>query len=404
MRRASALFLLASITLGAAALGWAQQEAAYTSLGDARRALADARQQGAAARARAEQLERQAAAAGAAAERSAAEAAGAAARIQQAEADIAARQATVVLIDRQREDLAIAIARRQQPLVRLTAGLQRLSRRPLLFTLFRPGSVQDTMHVGALMATMLPEVTRRTAGLRSELDRARALRGQAEQEVASLRAETRALAARRTQLAEMETRQRLAARQSAGVADREAERALSLAEQARDLGALADELGTAGKLREALGALPGPVMRPARPGDAAPLPAPLEPAVLAARPKMAFLLPVQGRIVTGFGEAQGNAPRSRGVAIAAAPGAMAVAPAPGRVAFAGLYRGFGQIVIVDHGQGWTSLVTGLAQLGAAVGDSVVAGSPLGTAGPGRPIVTLELRRDGQPVNPLDFGG
>ena len=75
----------------------------------------------------------------------------------------------------------------------------------------------------------------------------------------------------------------------------------------------------------------------------------------------------------------------------------------GRVAFAGLYRGFGQIVIVDHGQGWTSLVTGLGQAAVSVGDTVVAGSPLGTAGPGRPVVTLELRREGQPVNPLDFG-
>lgn len=413
MRRAVVFSSFVTLALGAVALGWAvsgtaQQEADFTSPGDARRALADARRQGAAARARAEQLERQAAAAGAAAERSAAEAAAAAARIQQAEADIAGRQATVALIERQREDLAAAIARRQQPLVRLTAGLQRLSRRPLLFTLFRPGSVQDTMHLGALLATMLPEVSRRTAGLRAELEQAQALQQRAEQEVAALKAETQGLARRRAHLAEMETRQRLAARQSAGIADREAELALALAEEARDLGALADQLGKAGKLRDALAALPGPVMRPVRPQDAAPPPLSLEPAVLPARPRATFLLPVQGRIVAGFGELQegaqpGAGPRSRGVAIAAAPGAQAVAPAPGRVAFAGLYRGFGQIVIVDHGKGWTSLVTGLSQLAVAVGESVVAGSPLGNAGPGRPVVTLELRQEGVPVNPLDHG-
>jgi septal ring factor EnvC (AmiA/AmiB activator) len=290
-------------------------------------------------------------------------------------------------------------------LVRLTAGLQRLSRRPLLFTLFRPGSVQDTMHLSALLTTILPEVSRRTAGLRGELDRARALSATAAAEVAALRRETQDLARRRAALAETETRQRLAARQSAGVADREAERALSLAEQARDLGALADQLGAAGKLRDALAALPGPVMRPAIPGQGAPLPQ-ADPGPLAARPALAFLLPVQGRIVAGFGEVpQGmaaGAPRSRGVSIAAAPGAQAIAPAPGRVAFAGLYRGYGQIVIVDHGQGWTSLVTGLAQLSAQVGATVVAGSPLGTAGQGRPVITLELRQNGQPVNPLDF--
>lgn len=405
---AAAPLALGALALGWATLGRAQQDAGYASPGDARRALAEAQHQGNAARTRAERLERAAQAAGAAAERSAAEAAAAAARIQQAEAGIAARQAAIALVDRQRADIAAAIARRQQPLLRLTAGLQRLARRPLLLTLFSPGSVQDTVHLRAVLATILPEVSRRTQGLRGELDRARALRAAAAAEVAALRQETGDLARRRAALAEAETRQRLAARQSAGVADREAERALALAEQARDLGALADRLGEAGRLREQLAALPGPVMRPAAPGESPSAPAPLAPAILAARPALSFLLPVQGRIVTGFGEAQGGmqagAPRSRGVSIAAASGAQAIAPAPGRVAFAGLYRGYGQIMIIDHGQGWTSLVTGLAQLAAQVGDTVVAGSPLGTAGQGRPIITLELRRDGQPVNPLDYTG
>lgn len=401
---------LCALALGAAAVGavHAQRQPALSGKApladpaEARRQLAEARRQGEAARLRAEQLERAAQVAGAAAERSAAEAAAAAARIQQAEAAIAGRGAEIALIDRQREGLRARIAQRQQPLVRLTAALQRLSRRPLLFTLFRPGSVRDTMHLSAMLATMLPEVERRTEGLRAELDHARRLRAEAEAGVAALRAEQGDLAGRRSALAALETRQRLAARQSAGIADREAERALALAEQARDLGTLAEDLGKAGRLRDELAALPGPVMRPARPGAAAP-PPPLAAAVLPARPPVRFILPAQGRLVTGFGEAQSAAARSRGITLAAASGAQVVAPAPGRVAFAGLYRGYGRIVIIDHGDGWTSLVTGLAVLGVRVGDGLVAGSPLGTAAPGRPLVTLEIRRDGTPVNPLDLG-
>ena len=405
MRRA---LLLSLLCLGAAAglVGAAgAQQAGFTDVAETRRALAEARRQGDAARARAERLEGEARAAGAAAERGAAEAAAAAARIQQAEAAVSAQQANIALIDRQREDLRARIAVRQRPLLRLTAGLQRLARRPLLFTLFRPGSVRDTAHLGALLSTMLPEVAERTASLRGELERSHALRARAEASVAALRKEQADLARRRTALAAMETRQRLAARQSAGVADREAERALALAEQARDLGALADDLGRAGRLSEELAALPGPVMRPP-PGAAAGPPVLAADTAPAPRPSSAavpvFLLPVQGRIVAGFGEARAGALRSRGVGIAAAAGAQAVSPAAGRIAFAGIYRGFGQIAIIDHGQGWTSLVTGLAVLGVGVGDMVVAGSPLGTAGPGHPVVTLELRRDGQPVNPLDF--
>ena len=228
-----------------------------------------------------------------------------------------------------------------------------------------------------------------------------AMRAAADAAIGRLRQEQRDLTARRTELAALETRQRLSARQSAGIADRESERALSLAEQARDLGALSDALGQAGQLREQLAALPGPVIRPARPGEARPAPAdPVASPTLAA-PRPDFVFPVQGRLVAGFGEARPGAPVSRGVALAARSGAQAIAPGPGRVAFAGPYRGFGQIVIIDHGGGWTSLVTGLGQLSVNVGADVLAGSPIGTAGPGRPIVALELRRQGQPVNPLD---
>ena len=78
-----------------------------------------------------------------------------------------------------------------------------------------------------------------------------------------------------------------------------------------------------------------------------------------------------------------------------------VAPGAGRVAYAGPYRGYGRIVIVEHANGWTSLVTGLGTLDVAVGQAVTAGSPLGLAPAQRGEVTLELRRGGEPVNPLD---
>ena len=60
------------------------------------------------------------------------------------------------------------------------------------------------------------------------------------------------------------------------------------------------------------------------------------------------------------------------------------------------------IVIVEHENDWVSLVTGLGNLQAAVGQQVTAGSPLGNAARQSPQVTLELRRDGVPMNPLDY--
>ena len=90
--------------------------------------------------------------------------------------------------------------------------------------------------------------------------------------------------------------------------------------------------------------------------------------------------------------------------LAPRPGAQVVAPAAGRVVFAGPYRGYGRIVIIEHAGGWTSLVTGLARTDVLVGETLVAGAPLGIAAQTDPQVTVELRGDAGPVNPLRFVG
>lgn len=387
-----ALFALAVAGAGAA-------QSVPDEAQDARQALATARRQATAAAARAEQLEALAARAVAAADRTARESAAVAARIQQAEAELAAHGARIRLIEHQQTILKARLAERQRPVVRLTAALQRLSRRPVAFALLRPGSVQDAVHMRALLQTLIPEVERRSQALRAEIARVRALEQQGRAAGRDLAATSKQLAGRRRTLAALETRQRLAARDAGGIADRENERALALAEQARDLTALVDRIGEEGELREALAMLPGPVMRPARPQDS-PLPA-----AGAAAPGLvalpAYMLPADGRLVSGFGEVRAGTARTRGVAIAVRPGALAVAPASGRIAFAGPYRGYGNIAIIEHGGGWTSVVTGLARIDTRVGEQVIAGAPLGLAGLLRPVLGLELRRAGEPVNPLD---
>jgi len=364
------------------------------------RELAAAQAEGAQARARAEQLERDARAANEKAERTANEAAALAARIQQTEAEIAAQEARVKLIAVARDRLRARLAERQAPLVRLTAALQRLSRRPPVLALLRPGSVQDAVYMRALLETMLPEVERRTASLRAEIDRARALEKIALAAADQLRRSEAALGEKRRQLATIEAAQRLASRQASGIASREADRALALAERARDLGDLVGEIGREGELRAALARLPGPIMRPPRPEDSRVLEAESFTAPPEGLPT--WILPLTGRLVTGFDEQPPGQPRSRGLTLAVRAHAQAVAPAPGRIAYAGPYRGYGRIVIVEHDGGWASLITGLGRLDVAVGQSVVAGSPLGTAGPGQPRIGVELRRNGQAVNPLQY--
>jgi len=251
-----------------------------------------------------------------------------------------------------------------------------------------------------VLETMLPEVRRQTAGLRSEIVRGRQLQDGARNAAAQLRASEQSLRQRREQLAAMESRQRIASRAAAGSASREGDRALALAEDTRDLGSLMAQLRQDGALRARLAELPGPVPRPRDPAAAPPL---MQEVIPMASPTGGFswILPVTGRVVTGFAE-PGATGASRGLTFAPPAAAQVVAPASGRIAFAGPYRGYGRIVIIEHDGGWSSLVTGLGTLNVAVGDRVVQGSPIGNAGPSRPIVNVELRKDAEPVNPLAY--
>jgi septal ring factor EnvC (AmiA/AmiB activator) len=364
-----------------------------------RQALAERR----AAEARATYLARQAEAARDTAAATARQAAALAARVQQAEAGIAAAEARIALTAREREALREELGREQQPVVHLTAALQQFSRRPLALAVLRPGSVKDVVYLRAILDSTIPQVQSRTSGLRGKLARSRQLHADSQAAAEFLRGEEQRLAERQQALAALETRQRLASREVSGTAGREAERALTLAEEARDLDALVTELDRAGALRGRLAALPGPLVRPARPQDARPNVERPTPEASATAPPVPYILPVTGRLVTGYGARQGGS-ESTGLTLVPRPGAQVVAPAAGRVAFAGPYRGYGRIVIIEHANGWTSLVTGLGRSTVAVGETLVAGAPLGTAAPADPRVSLELRSGSEPVNPLRFVG
>ncbi|MEZ5681078.1 MAG: peptidoglycan DD-metalloendopeptidase family protein [Erythrobacter sp.] len=381
----------------------AQGSAGFASADEAREALDAARQQQRNARARSENLEKKAAQSREAADKARQEIAALAARVQQAEAAIVSAEARLAIANAQRRSLDAELAERRTPLVRLTGALQSIARRPLTLAALQPGSLRDLVHTRAVLDSTIPLVRERTAALRGELERARALEADAARALADRRESEKTLGQRRTQLSALAERERLSANQASGGADREARRALALAEEARDLDSLVGKLEAAGSLREQLAALPGPIPRPAEPGKVA-LAAPMAttPVPSATTPPARYLLPVDGKVASGFGEAGEGGPRDAGISLRPRSGAQVVAPAEGRIAFAGPYRGYGMIVIVEHANEWTSLVTGLATLQAAVGQDVTAGSPLGTAARGAPMITLELRRKGTAVNPLDY--
>jgi septal ring factor EnvC (AmiA/AmiB activator) len=266
-----------------------------------------------------------------------------------------------------------------------------MTRRPAALALVQPGSVRDAVHVRSLLAATMPEIRRRTAALRAEVARSADLRSQSEQARSALAASRTALGERRTALANFETQQRGRSRQLAGLALSESDRALALGEQAQALAGRVDTRESADALAAALSRLPGPAPRPGAPQgpgqDAIP-----------------YSLAVQGRLLTGVGEISDGGVHSRGLTIETSAQAEVIAPATGRIIFAGPFRRYENVVIIDHGNGWTSVITNLAALEIAQGTTVQRGQRLGRTGDGSPRVTLELRRDGRPVPFAQFLG
>lgn len=408
MSRPAFLQALAAAALCAALLAALPETSAAPSAlllapEEAEAQLARAARESRRAESRAARLTREAEAATEAATRTAREAAALAARIQQAEADIEVARARLSLTRAERAALTARLADQQEPTARLAAALQTASRRPLALSALQPGSLKEVVYVRAVLDSAVPQIRERTAGLRADLERGRALEADAARALKALRVSEADLRTRRQSLAALEGQQRLASRQARGAALREAERALALAEEARDLDGLVARLDDIAAVRRELAALPGPVLRPKNLAAALETaPAPTRSASASAPPPRDFQLPVDGRTLTGFGARRASGLVSTGLELAPVAGAQVVAPASGRVAFAGPYRGFGRIVIIEHDGGWTSLVTGLARVDAEVGDSVIGGSPMGVAGGRDAPVTFELRRGGTPVNPLQY--
>lgn len=398
MRRWPATLAVVAAIAGGA-LAFAQTEAFDPAAiaEQERQQLIAAQRQSAEAMSRSAALERQAESAADDADALRKRIAALAARIQAAEADISGGEARVALVRRKLKAQEARFAEARQPLLTLTAALQQLSRQPPIAVLAQPGSLTDMVHARAVLDSAMPVIEARTATVRQELASLRKLQRQSQIALTALTDSRATLATRRTELTRLENERRIRARELMGSARLEADRALGLGEQARDIVELMDRLESDAETRARLAALAGALPRPAVPTRAGPIAA--EPQRVPGNDgQPAYRLPAVGRIVAGLGEVSDSGVRSRGLTIAARPGGQIVAPAAGRVVYAGEYRGFGKIIILDHGDGWSSLVTGMIGLSAGIGETLDAGSPLGRAGADRPRITVELRRAGTPVD------
>ena len=119
-----------------------------------------------------------------------------------------------------------------------------------------------------------------------------------------------------------------------------------------------------------------------------------------ARARGSLALPAQGRITQNFGDTTGaSQSHAKGMVIATRPGAQVVAPFDGTVLFAGPFQNYGQLIIMDHGDNYLTVLSGMDTITTMVGSQLLTGEPIGRMGMDYTKLYIEIRQNAQAVNP-----
>lgn len=310
----------------------------------------------------------------------------AAAAIAASEATISAADAELRLADARVAQASQRLARRQAPLAALLAGIVSMGRRPPLLSIADNSSLTEFVRVRALLDTTLPVIHARSAALSAELAGSRRLQAAAAAARGRLGEAQTELKARQERFAALEEKASARAAELGAGAVGAGDTVVATSESERRLLSQSEQRRAALELAAELGVLPA---APARPGPTKPPPPPL-----------VYALPVAAPLSEGFGSVSDTGIRARGVTLDAFRGAEVRAPADGTIAFAGAFRRHDGVVIIDHGRGWMTMMTGVRS-DRRKGDKVRRGDPLGRAlGP----IGLELSTNGRPVSAALIAG
>ena len=119
-----------------------------------------------------------------------------------------------------------------------------------------------------------------------------------------------------------------------------------------------------------------------------------------AKAKGKLPIPARGKIVMKYGEQKVKGVSSKGITIATRENAQVISPFDGAVVFAGPFRGYGNMIIVEHGEGYLSLLAGLGSIDVELGQMLLAGEPVGVMPQEQNAeLYVEIRKDNQPINP-----
>jgi septal ring factor EnvC (AmiA/AmiB activator) len=342
-------------------------------------------------------------------------------RVQALEGEIDKTEQRMQALSDNVDAIRASLAERREVLAEVLGALQRMGHRPPPALLVRPEDALASVRSAILLGAVVPNLRQAAGQLTADLGQLIALRAEIGREHDSLRADAISLAEDRARvrlLIEEKKRKRAA---SAEALAEERQRATALAEQAtslRDLIALMEkeiaaasrasaevETAAAANEREAAGRAPTSLGSADR----------LTPAVDFADARGLLPKPANGRYVRRFGDKDELGGTSQGISIATRPNAQVNSPADGWVVYAGPFRSYGQLLIINAGDGYHILLAGMERIDVQLGQFVLAGEPVAAMatpqlasadgrgiGSALPVLYIEFRKNGASIDPAPW--
>ena len=336
-------------------------------------------------------------------------------QVRNVETRIGETEASLRPLDSREQQVRATLDSRRTEIVEVLAALQRAGRRTPPALLVRPEDALQSLRTAMLLGSVVPELRARAEKLATDLGELVNVRKKIATQRDVLARDRDRLKDDSVRMAALvEERRR---KQSAIEKDVEAEgaRAINLSRQVEGLQGLITKMEQDLKSAAKAAATASLQGAPAAPGGKPNLgalkdPARLTPAIAFASAKALFAFPVNGRKIRDFGGSDGAGGVEKGISLATKPGAQVTTPCDGWVVYAGPFRSYGQLLILNAGGGYHVLIAGMERISVNIGQFVLTGEPVATMGStsqvasilattaSQPVLYVEFRKDGTPID------
>jgi septal ring factor EnvC (AmiA/AmiB activator) len=335
--------------------------------------------------------------------------------IGELERSLTGAEGRLLRLDESMSAIRLSLDERRGTLVEVLAALERLGRDPPPALLVAPADARDAVRGALLLGAVTPQIRVEAEALAADLATMARLKTDADAELERFTADLASIAVERERVELLLAEKRRLYEQSTAALAEERSRAEALAGQATGLQDLIGRMEAEVEAsRQAATAA-----RDSKPKGGAD-PGRLSPATAFVATRGTLPLPVAGAVVRRFGETADDGTPSQGWSIDCTPGARVTAPADGWAVYAGPFRSYGKILILNVGDGYHLLLAGLDRIDVDLGQFVLAGEPVGTMGgqvlaradgtgvsgdapvDNGPALYVEFRKDGSSIDPAPW--